>query len=146
MDNDQANASSSGSPRVAPPPPAGAPPARHVIVPPPPPEPPQMTLRSLLEPEASRAFEPGGVADLPLGNFSAMDRRLALMQRALVAHDALSAALRFSGVSHTPDKLLGAINEAERAMIITKKESKWLKHLNRSANEAKHGFWGAAPF
>ena len=98
-----------------------------------------MTLRSLLEDRASNAFRTDGVADTQVDVYE-IDLRLAAMQRALVAHDALTRVLCQVDVpvGELPGKLLDAIAKAEGLSVISSKEVKQLKWINREANKAKH--------
>ena len=75
-----------------------------------------------------------------------LELRLAAMQRALVAHDALNRRLSQVDVPSTelPDKLMDGITLAERLALISNQEAKCLKWINQEANKAKHG--GALPF
>ena len=105
--------------------------------------PKRYTLRSLLEDRASDAFLADGVADVPV-DASEIDVRLALMHRALVAHDALNRSLLHVGATDMPDKLVDSIAQAESFGLINVREVRWLKFINKQANEAKHG--KALPF
>ena len=69
-----------------------------------------------------------------------IDLRLAAMQRALVAHDALTRILSQVDMpsNELPSTLLDAITIAERLELINKQETKWLKFINQQANRAKH--------
>ena len=102
-----------------------------------------LTLRSLLEHKASEAFAPHGVADIPIDTYE-IDFRLAAMQRALVAHDAINRLLSQVEVVDLPDKLLDSIVRAEALGLFDPREVRWLKHINMEANKAKHS--RALPF
>ena len=69
-----------------------------------------------------------------------IDVRLAAMQRALVAHDALNRALSqvLGADAELPDTLVASISAAESHGIIGTREARWLKHFNKAANKAKH--------
>ena len=67
-----------------------------------------------------------------------IDKRIAEIHRALVAHDALCAYLVTVGVPKPIDKLRVAIDEAWDLGLISWQEVKWLRYFNFKANEAKH--------
>ena len=75
-----------------------------------------------------------------------IDLRLAAMQRALVAHDALTRSLSQVDMPSNmlPSMLLDAITTAKRLGLIDHQETKWLKFINQEANKAKHN--RAVPF
>ena len=62
--------------------------------------------------------------------------------------DALSLggiyAMAALGIAPQPTKFLDAIDAAKGANLIDWHEEKWLKHMNKAANEAKHN--GSLPF
>lgn len=98
-----------------------------------------ISLRTLLSQEQDKAFPQHGIADVPVAAYE-IDLRLAAMQRALVAHDALNRALSqvLGADAELPDKLLTSISVAESHGIIGAREAGWLKHFNKAANKAKH--------
>jgi hypothetical protein len=99
-----------------------------------------MTLRPLLELDASAAFHPPeSVADVKVEERE-MSLRLAKMQRAIVAHAALCKALANFGVSRPemPGRLKDAIAKAKGLHILTDTQARWLLFFNSQANEAKH--------
>ena len=67
-----------------------------------------------------------------------IDKRIAEIHRALVAHDALCAYLVTVGVPMPIDKLRVAIDKAWDLGLISWQEVKWLRYFNFKANEAKH--------
>ena len=95
-----------------------------------------ISLRALMEGRASGSFVAGGIADVEVPALQT-DRRLAAIQRGLVAHDALSQLLRQVGAP-PPDKLWDGISAAYDQKLITKKERNWLRFYNNEANRAKH--------
>ena len=95
-----------------------------------------MSLRALLDERAQKAMESGGVADTIIDSCE-INLRLASMQRALVAHQALSRLLSISGTDGVPDSLRECIALAVREKLINDKEERWLKHFNDEANKAK---------
>ena len=104
-----------------------------------------LTLRTLLEEKDSEDFRPGGVADVPVDAFE-VDHRLAAMQQALVAHDAMIRMLSQVDMParDLPNRLVDAIAKAEELELIHRKEVKCLKRINSMANKAKHN--PALPF
>ena len=98
----------------------------------------RLTLRAFLGDKASAAFQKNGVADVPVSTFE-IDARLSAMQKALVAHDAINRSLSNVGATEMPDKLLTSIEKAEQIGILDVREVRWLKSINKQANEAKHG-------
>ena len=94
------------------------------------------SLRALLEPgRQNDAFVRGSVADVEVAA-SAIHHKLSAMHRGLVAHDALNAMLHAAGLA-TCDKLWDAIDTANWA--------RWLLHVNKTANEAKHACMASSP-
>jgi hypothetical protein len=101
-----------------------------------------MTLRALLDARQNSAFAEGGVADIEVP-MAEVDRRLAAMQRGLVAHDALKQRLQQVGVT-PPDKLADAAWKAHELGLVGERERRNLLFFNREANRAKHDH--ALPF
>ena len=98
------------------------------------------TLRTLLDHPVDEVFVKGGVADTLVSAKSGIDERLAKMQRALVAHDALVTML-FLTCTDPGDwqsSLVKAIDMAENDGLVTAREGKYLRHFNSEANAAKH--------
>ena len=118
---------------------AGTPPAA-------PPTPPRVSLRPLIGSRASSAFAAttadGGrrlsVADVLVDSYE-IDLRMAAMHRALVAHQAINKLLSELEMPDLPSTLLGSIEKAEELDLVDNRERRWLRHINREANDAKHG-------
>ena len=89
-----------------------------------------LTLRALIDPPASKRFRTGGVADTQVDMYY-LDRRLAAMQRALVAHAALGKMLSQVDVpsNELPKGLLDAIAKAQSLGLVQPKEVNWLKWI-----------------
>ena len=100
--------------------------------------PSSITLRALFDDRANQAFPQGGVADVAVDTYE-IDFRLAEIQRALVAHDAINRQLSMMGVTDLPDKFLVATEQAHALGVITEREKRWLTSMNTEANKAKHG-------
>ena len=97
-----------------------------------------LALRELLEADASWRFRDGGVADVPISR-AQLDRRLAAIQRGLVAHAALNLQLSIvDPEAQPPRSLREAIDRAKREQLITDAEWRWLSNINLAANAAKH--------
>ena len=95
-----------------------------------------VSLRALMEQRPCKNFVDGGVADIQVPALE-IDRRLAAIQRGLVAHDALSQLLKTVG-DEPPDTMVDAINAAYDENLINNTERKWLRYYNNEANQAKH--------
>ena len=95
-----------------------------------------ITLRCFLEKGESDKFDKHGIADIPVNEFK-MDKRLAAMQRALVAHDALTIQLKKVD-AEAPTTLKDAIAKASELDLIVPEEVRYLKFFNKEANSAKH--------
>jgi hypothetical protein len=101
-----------------------------------------ITLRLYLEEEANARFPAStdarpSVADVPVDSYE-IDLRLAAMKRALVAHQALNNFLSRVGVDDLPKSLISSIETAEALDIVSHPEGRWLRHINKAANQAKH--------
>ena len=98
------------------------------------------TLRTLLDDRANGVFVAGGVADTMVSANSGIDERLAKMQRALVAHDALVAMLSLTGADPGvwQSSLVSAIDKAVNDGLVTFREGRYLRYFNSEANAAKH--------
>ena len=99
-----------------------------------------VTLRTLLDGRANGVFVAGGVADTVISPNSSIDERLAKMQRALVAHDALVAMLSLTGADPGvwQSSLVSAIDKAVTDGLVTFHEGRYLRYFNSEANAAKH--------
>jgi hypothetical protein len=102
-----------------------------------------MTLRALLDSRQTAAFAADGVADIEVPMVE-VDKRLAAMQRGLVAHDAVKRRLQEVGVTTPPEKLAEAIAKAHELGLVGVRERRHLLFFNREANRAKHE--GTFPF
>ncbi len=102
-----------------------------------------MTLRALLDSRQTAAFAADGVADIEVPMVE-VDKRLAAMQRGLVAHDAVKRRLQEVGVTTPPEKLAEAIAKAHELGLVGGRERRHLLFFNREANRAKHE--GTFPF
>ena len=97
-------------------------------------------LRELLDSNVAMRFKAGAIVDAPVPR-AQLDLRLAAIQRGLVAHSALCQALRMlDPTAQPPRSLTEAIERALKNEVIDKGEVGWLKHINATANEAKHVF------
>ena len=97
-------------------------------------------LRELLDSDVGSRFQAGGIVDAPVHR-AELDLRLAAIQRGLVAHAALCQALRMlDPTAQPPRSLAEAIDRALVDKVIHRDEVGWLKHINATANEAKHVF------
>ena len=101
-----------------------------------------ITLRLYLEEEANQRFPAStdvrpSVADVPVDSYE-IDLRLAAMKRALVAHRALNNLLSQVGMDELPKSLKRSIEKAEEFGIVSDREGRWLRHINKEANQAKH--------
>ena len=104
------------------------------------PDGPTICLRELLDSNVASRFQAGGIADAPVKR-AQLDLRLAAIQRGLVAHSALCQALRMLDPTAQPPRCLTeAIDRALVNEVIQPREVRWLKHINATANEAKHVF------
>jgi len=97
----------------------------------------KITLRVLLEGKQQNDAFTGALADLEVDH-SSVHWRIADMNRALVAHDALCMLLAKVDVPMPINKLIDAIAKAKELDLITRTEEKWLRYFNWSANQAKH--------
>jgi hypothetical protein len=81
-----------------------------------------------------------GVADTMISPNSSIDERLAKMQRALVAHDALVAMLSLTGADPGvwQSSLVSAIGKAVNDGLVTFHGGRYLRYFNSEANAAKH--------
>ena len=94
-----------------------------------------ITLRDLLREGHARAFRTDSqVADV---RCQVADERLHLIHTQLVAHEALSQVLRTLGLP-ARTSLSDSIEDALVAQVITRKEARILKAVNRDGNSAKH--------
>ena len=98
------------------------------------------TLRTLLDHPVDEVFVKGGVADTLVSAKSGIDERLAKMQRALVAHDALVAMLSLTGADPGAwqSSRVSAIDKAVKDGLVTLREDRYLRYFNSEANAAKH--------
>ena len=99
----------------------------------------RMTLRVLLNAgREEAAFKQEGVADVEINSVE-VETRLAAMQRAVVAHQALNTLLLADGGEGAQcDNLLQAIDAAFERELISRREANWFRHYNRVANKAEH--------
>ena len=100
--------------------------------------PAHVTLRNFLSEGHQRVFEEShhGVADIPISAVSL--ERIHNIHTQLIAHAALSEALRAGGRSTPPHSLHDAIRHARDAQIINSKQAGVLHSINNAANAAKH--------
>ena len=104
------------------------------------PDGPTICLRELLDEDEALRFQAGGIADAPVKR-AQLDLRPSAIQRGLVAHSALCQALRMlDPTAQPPRSLAEAIDRALVDKVIHRDEVGWLKHINATANEAKHVF------
>ena len=100
-----------------------------------------ITLRPFLDEHISMHFvstaQQPSVADTPIMSHD-IDVRLAKMRRALIAHQALNTMLDKVGVVDLPRYLIKSIEKAEDFGLVSYEEGRWLRHINDSANDAKH--------
>ena len=97
-------------------------------------------LRDLLDSDVAAKFRTDSIVDIPVP-MAQLERRLAAMQRGLVAHSVLCEALaRLEPHTQSPASLSAAINKAELHQLLTGTEVKWLRWFNDTANQAKHVF------
>ena len=97
-------------------------------------------LRDLLDSDEAANFRTDFIVDIPVP-MAQLERRLAAMQRGLVAHSVLCEALaRLEPHTQSPASLSAAITKAEVHQLLTGTEVKWLRWFNDTANNAKHVF------
>ena len=97
-----------------------------------------LTLRALLEPEQISGMQEEIILDVEVpGGYD--DRRLAAIQRGLVAHGALLQLLkRVDFPPPLPTKLIDAIKAAKELGLIGEPGRRWLTWINYKANRGKH--------
>ena len=97
-------------------------------------------LRDLLDSDVAAKFRTDSIVDIPVA-MAQLERRLAAMQRGLVAHSVLCEALaRLEPHTQSPASLSAAIRKAELHQLLTGTEANWLRWFNETANNAKHVF------
>ena len=97
-------------------------------------------LRDLLDSDVAAKFRTDSIVDIPVP-MAQLERRLAAMQRGLVAHSVLCEALaRLEPHTQSPASLSAAIKKAELHQLLTGTEANWLRWFNETANNAKHVF------